>query len=93
MEKIGSAWFIYKKFQVISTISKLFEYNVLRNCLEFSDKMNLTIQTRIFNNVKDRHAVCSKSGGRFFYFSNHVRGCSKSQYLLYNQRKSHFILS
>ena len=28
LEKIGSAWFSYKKWQVMSTIYKLFEYNV-----------------------------------------------------------------
>ena len=41
-EKIGSAWFIYEKFQVISAICKLFQYNFWQNCLEFSNKMYLT---------------------------------------------------
>ena len=35
-EKIESAWFIYKKWQVISTICKLSEYNLWWNCLEVS---------------------------------------------------------
>ena len=49
--KIGSAWFIYKKWQDMSTMYKLFEYNFWRNCGEFRDKMDLTIQREIFNNV------------------------------------------
>ena len=45
--KIGSAWSIYKRWQVISTIYKLFQYNFWWNCLEFSDKMDMTIQIKI----------------------------------------------
>ena len=58
---IGSAWFIYKKWQVISAIYKLFAYNFLRNCLEFSNNMDLTIRMRT-NNVKHGHAICLKFG-------------------------------
>ena len=55
MEKIGSAWFNYKKKRVISTIHKLFEYNVCWNCLKFSDKMDLSILMRTSNNSKRCH--------------------------------------
>ena len=47
-----------KKLQVISTICKLFWYNSGRNCLEFSKKMGLTIQKRMFNKVKNRDVIC-----------------------------------
>ena len=61
-----SVWYIYKKFQIISTIYMLFEYIFLWNCVEFSHKMALTIQTRLFNNVKYRQAIFLKSGDKFF---------------------------
>ena len=63
---MGNAWFIYKKVQVRSTIYKLVEYNFLWNCLEFSDKMDPTIQTRIFNNAKNRNAISLQFGDRLF---------------------------
>ena len=44
----------YKKKECISTIEKLFGYFFWWNCLEFRDKMYLTIRMRIFNNSKHR---------------------------------------
>ena len=44
----------YKKKECIWTIEKLFGYFFWWNCLEFRDKMYLTIRMRIFNNSKHR---------------------------------------
>ena len=52
LAKIGSVWFIYKNLLVISIIYKLFGYNFYWNCLEFSNKMGLSIQMKMFNNIK-----------------------------------------
>ena len=49
LEKIGSAWFVYKKWQVISTIYMLIECNFRWNCEEFYYTMDLTIRMTIFN--------------------------------------------
>ena len=55
-----------KKLQVISTICKLFWYNSGLKCLEFSKKMGLTIEKRMFNKIKNRDVICLKTGDRFF---------------------------
>ena len=47
-------------------ICKLFEYDFSWDCLEFSDKMDLTIQMKMFKNVKCRHTICLKFGNRYF---------------------------
>ena len=52
--------------QVNSTICKLFEHSFCWNCLEFSEKMDQTIQMRILNKLKYSHAICSKFGDRSF---------------------------
>ena len=73
LEKIGNAWFVYEKLQAISTIYKLFGYNFWFNFLELGDKISLTIQMRIFNdvvynikyNIKYRGAICLNFGYRF----------------------------
>ena len=54
--KIGSAWFVYKKWQVIKSIYKLFPYNFWLNCLKFSDKMDMTIQMKVFKNIVTQFA-------------------------------------
>ena len=41
--------------------------------LKFSDKMDLTIQTKMLNNVKDRHTICLKYGDRFLTSSIMLR--------------------
>ena len=43
---------IYKKLYVISTLLKLFDYNVRWNCLKFSNIMDLSILMRTCLNLK-----------------------------------------
>ena len=50
----------FTRIKVMSTIYKLFGYNFWFNFLEFRDKISLTIQLRLFNEVKYRDAICLK---------------------------------
>ena len=65
VEKIGSVWYIYKKWKVISTIYKLSKYNFWWKSLEFSDKINQTTRMAVFDIVIHRHVICLKFGERF----------------------------
>ena len=89
--KIGNAWFIFKKWQVISIILKLFQYK-FRNCLEFTDKMDLTIQIKTLNSVKHLKAISLRFGDRYFTFLTILKCEAQASHLLCNQRKSNFIL-
>ena len=66
LEKRGSFWCNYKKYQV-SIIHKLFEYHIWWNCLKFRNKMNLPFWIWTFNS-KYCHAIFLKFGDLFFTF-------------------------
>ena len=44
---------------------QIFGYIYVVELFKFSDKMDLTFQIRIINNVRDRHANCLKLGDDF----------------------------
>ena len=53
-------------YDYVSTIHKLFQHNVWWNCLKFSDKRDLSIRMRAFNNSKHRHVICLNFRDLFF---------------------------
>ena len=69
--------------------------------LKFSDKTDLTVQMKIFSNVKHRNTVCLKSGDRFFTFLTKLRWeakasiCSaiKKNLILYSHKFSVFVVA
>ena len=63
---------IPNKWQIISTIYKLFEYNFSWNRLEFSDKMDLAIQMRTFNCVKTLSPNLFEIWKQILHFSDDV---------------------
>ena len=50
------------------------DYNFWWNYLEFSDKIDLTIQIKIFNNKKHCQTICMKFGNKFLT-SLTILGC------------------
>ena len=56
-KKKESDWFSYKKLQIISKIYKLYVNNFWWDCLKVSEKMDLTIRMKTFNNIKQYDAI------------------------------------
>ena len=57
-EKIVMPGLFIRSYNYIPTISKLFGYNFWWKCLEFNDKICVTIRMRISINVKHRGVYC-----------------------------------
>ena len=91
--KIESTWFNCKKWEVISTVYKLFEYAFWWKCLEFSYKMDLlTIQMTIFSNIKHCHAISLKLGDIFFA-SQSICSTIKKKLVLYFRKFLAFLVA
>ena len=67
---------------------KLFEYNFLWNCLEFSKEVDLAIQIKVSNNVKHSHAIFFKFGDRLTFEDKRL----ESKASLYSTLKENLIL-
>ena len=54
--------------------------------------MVLSIQMRIIYNIKQRYAICLKFADKFLAFLTKLVLEKENQYMLYNKRKSTFML-
>ena len=75
------------RFKYQSHLCKQFECNFWWNFLNFSDKMDLTTQMKIFNNVKQCHANCLK----LFFTSLTILGY-EAKVSIYSAVKENLIL-
>ena len=70
---------------------KLLEYNFLWNCLEFSNKVDLTIEIGAFSNVKHCHAIYFKFKDRFFKLLLPCEELKQKPVSVLHLKKSNFI--